>query len=591
MSIDIVLIWIFYKVHRKTRHSSSNLIVRIIVDLIVVSYSLLLLIYITRSFSDFRSYPCGYGGLLWEVLVNGNKFIYTPVLISVFILIPMIVVVSNIVTFNISDTKRAIFHSAVLFFLAIGVPTLFQPSVTKTLFSDNYRLIKFMVDDKIKSQCRDHLLIEPCDYFFFEVMNGDPNVLDRALGYLKPDQKPSAIKLLRKLALDDDPIIRQRAEGVLNIMGEPVSQATKETIIDKDREAKQVIRITSDGRRLMGGALQVVPHKLLNRVKTLAGGSGPGAEDDIGVKARFNGPGGITTDGENIYVADILNNTIRKIVIATGEVSTIAGKAGIKGADDGIGTAATFNRPYDVTTDGDYLYVADMFNAIIRRIDTKSGTVKTIAGVAGQCGSVDGIGLNSRFCGPTGITSDGENLYIVDNARNVIRKLVIKTGEVSTIAGISSTQGNFLDGIGRYTRFNSPFGITTDGKNLYVTDTLNFTIRKIALSDYQVSTLAGTPGRVGLDTVDGTGRNARLDEPSGITTDGVNLYVSANSNTLRKVVIETGEVTTIAGEKQEQGFQDGLGSQARFNSPGGLTTDGKHLFLSDGFNNAVRVIE
>ncbi|MFA6901587.1 MAG: hypothetical protein WC236_00750 [Gallionellaceae bacterium] len=134
-----------------------------------------------------------------------------------------------------------------------------------------------------------------------------------------------------------------------------------------------------------GGARQGVNLNLNNFVSTFAGKAGStGAKDGHAVQARFDAPKGITTDGINLYVADLNNHTIRKIDIESGAVETIAGMAGKKGSSDGRGSAARFNRPYGITTDGDYLYVSDSNNHSVRRINIESGAVTTLAGRAGE---------------------------------------------------------------------------------------------------------------------------------------------------------------------------------------------------------------
>lgn len=207
-----------------------------------------------------------------------------------------------------------------------------------------------------------------------------------------------------------------------------------------------------------------------------------GTTDGFGAAARFNKPSGITTDGINLYVADMGNNTIRKIVISTGQVTTFAGAVGLAfgGFADGIGAAATFFKPYGLVTDGSNLYVADTGNFTIRKVEIAIQQVTTIAGMAGIFGSVDGVGMAARFNNPSYITTDGTNLFVADNANFTIRKLVILTGQVSTLAGMARVSG-FADGATLAARFSGQFGfgITTDGRSLYVTDTTNNTIRNI----------------------------------------------------------------------------------------------------------------
>ncbi|MBL0265618.1 MAG: hypothetical protein IPQ05_17560 [Leptospiraceae bacterium] len=164
-----------------------------------------------------------------------------------------------------------------------------------------------------------------------------------------------------------------------------------------------------------------------------------GTTDAAGTAARFLFPAEITTDGTNLYVADSGNHRIRKIVISTGVVSTLAGNG--SGNTDGTGTAALFNTPQGVTTDGTNLYVADSNNHRIRKIVISSGVVTTLAG--SSQGFLDGTGTAAQFFNPVGLTMDGTNLYVGDTSNHRIRKIVISSGVVTTLAG-SATSG-FLD--------------------------------------------------------------------------------------------------------------------------------------------------
>jgi hypothetical protein len=171
---------------------------------------------------------------------------------------------------------------------------------------------------------------------------------------------------------------------------------------------------------LMGGAIQGRTLSLIGTTSTLAGTAGTtGSTDATGSAASFNIPMGITTDGVNLYVADYLNNTIRKIVIATGAVTTLAGTAGTTGSTDATGSAASFNYPNDITTDGVSLYVSDTGNGTIRKVAIATGAVITLAGTAGTFGSTDATGSAASFKNPLGITTDGTRLYVCDVGPNL----------------------------------------------------------------------------------------------------------------------------------------------------------------------------
>jgi len=277
----------------------------------------------------------------------------------------------------------------------------------------------------------------------------------------------------------------------------------------------------NDGSQL-GGSIQGKALSLTTKVTSLAGSGTGGTNDGTGTSASFNEPYAITTDSKNLYVADYGSHTIRKIVISTGAVTTLAGTAGTSGSTDGTGTLASLNRPYDITTDGTNLYVADYFNHTIRKIVISTGAVTTLAGTAGISGTTNGTGTSARFENPLGITTDGTNLYVVEYNSNLIRKIVISTALVTTIADTGTSSSSY----------NVPLGVTTDGANLYVAQMGSHKIHKIVIATGVVTTIAGG----GYGSSDGTGTLASFGRPTGITTDGISLYVADKDNhKIRKI--------------------------------------------------------
>jgi hypothetical protein len=160
-------------------------------------------------------------------------------------------------------------------------------------------------------------------------------------------------------------------------------------------------------------------------VTTLAGSGTAGYLDGTGTAAQFNQPSGIAIDSTGVvYVADCENHRIRKVT-SSGVVTTFAG-SGIAGYLDGTGTAAQFDNPCGVAIDTttDTIYVADGLNNRIRKI-TPSGVVTTLAGT-GVAGFVDGTGTVAQFSFPIGMTFDNAgNLYVADTSNYRIRKIEI----------------------------------------------------------------------------------------------------------------------------------------------------------------------
>jgi len=366
------------------------------------------------------------------------------------------------------------------------------------------------------------------------------------------------------------------------------------TVTDADGNVSSTLTLSSFVvAEQMGGSFQGAELSLSTAVTTQAGTGSSGSANGTGTSASFNQPSGITTDGTNLYVADSMNNLIRKIVISTGVVTTVAGTGSNGSADNTTGTSASFNYPSGITTDGTNLYVADSNNHLIRKIVISTGVVTTVAGVAGSTGSADNTtGTSASFNYPSGITTDGTNLYVAETSNHLIRKIVISTGVVTTVAGTGSSGS--ANGTGTSASFDNPNEITTDGTNLYVADSNNHLIRKIVISTGVVTTLAGT-GSSG--SANGTGTSASFNAPNGITTDGTNLYVGeTNNHIIRKIVISTGVVTTVAGTVSSactvsSGSANGTGTSASFNQPSEITTDGINLYVADLGNHLIRQIE
>jgi sugar lactone lactonase YvrE len=225
--------------------------------------------------------------------------------------------------------------------------------------------------------------------------------------------------------------------------------------------------------------------------KTFEGGS----NDGIGEAARFTSPDGMTIVGQDLYLCDTNNSDIRKVNIPTRAVTTVAGTANIGGTEDGKGTAAHFNLPVQIATDGKSLYVADAGNSAIRRITLPEYAVKTIAGQPGTPGKEDGNATKSKFNGPRGIAVDSKFIYVADTGNGIIRKIDISSLETSLVAG--SGEAGDADGIGDKAQFNNPGALCTDGTTLYVLDADNHAIRKINLATNEVGKVTLVNGHIG----------------------------------------------------------------------------------------------
>jgi len=341
-------------------------------------------------------------------------------------------------------------------------------------------------------------------------------------------------------------------------------------------------------------------YELTATVTTFAGDGTAGLRDGLQEMAWFDRPWGLALDVENnLYVADRYNHRIRKVT-PEGDVSTFAG-VGLTGRDNGrlengrATGSARFNHPTSMLIDtaGNF-YVADSWNDHIRKITT-SGTVSNFAGADGYCSTSS----PACFDGPSSIVADASgNFYVVDAYNHRIVKVGPSGGTLSTFAGASEGRegSGFVNATGANARFRQPEGIAIDAAgNLYVTDTENHCIRKIT-QDRVVSTFAGKCTERGFE--DGMGTDARFNMPNGIAMDAKTgtLYVADSDNHRIRTLSPEGYVSTLAGSGPtgcEYGaFADGAGtSVARFDHPVGIAVDKEGtLYVADSRNHRVRKI-
>ncbi|MFA6272436.1 MAG: hypothetical protein WC693_05045 [Patescibacteria group bacterium] len=321
----------------------------------------------------------------------------------------------------------------------------------------------------------------------------------------------------------------------------------------------------------------------------------------------------LSADREYIYVAE--NNKIRRITLATKQTAHVIGSS-VDNYREGTDTdpAVRFSTIQGITinSDGTALYVADRWNNRIRKVDLSASPVRSSlisgAGLFNTTGSeengyqdgkkctgeydlaVDGC---SYFNNPSGIVISPDNayLYVTDTGNNRIRKVRISDGQTSLVAG-SGVEG-YADGVGSEAKFNKPFGITIDseGEFLYIADTNNQRIRKIAIATGAVTTLAGS-GTAGYRDAIGTDAVFSYPEYVKWAPDG-NLYVTeVGSHRIRVVSTATGVTKLIAGSG-ERGFKNGEKSVAEFNNLKGMAVDliGKRLYVADSWNDLIRSVD
>jgi len=319
----------------------------------------------------------------------------------------------------------------------------------------------------------------------------------------------------------------------------------------------------------------------------IAGGTSTGyVNSEFGKNARFNMPYGIAASTNGLFVTDTFNSSIRTVsLVGDFSVATVAGNHATSGLTNGDIKGSLFYSPHGIACNGQNAFIADSKNYAIRKLvleATGKGTVSTLIG--GEKGFADSEDGTPKFSYFTNITLENGTIYLADSQNCAIRKLALRPdGEVeavTTIAGGKPLNPGFADGIGKNSRFKMPTGIVLEGSSLYVADTMNHAIRKIDLLTYQVTTVAGT-GTSGFVDAE-NGREAKFDQPTGLVTDGTYLYIAdAKNNRIRRASLSTFMVETIAGN----------GDPSVVNDPSALYYDNGILYFTEKTGEILRKLD
>ncbi|MHA6482393.1 cadherin-like beta sandwich domain-containing protein [Paenibacillus sp. strain BS8-2] len=332
-------------------------------------------------------------------------------------------------------------------------------------------------------------------------------------------------------------------------------------------------------------------------IYTLAGTGDAASNGDGGAAAAaaVKGPEGIAIDSAgNLYIAEPTASRVRKVDKLTGIITTVAGD-GVESysGDGGAATSAQLRYPTSVALDSSgNLYIADTMDSRIRKVDTH-GTITTFAGtgIVGSSGD-GGDAAEAELSYPTGLAFDSAgNLFFAEGGTHKIRK-INNSGIIETIAGTGSYGYSGNGGAAINARLNRPSYLAFDGSdNLYISDTGNFSIRKIDTSGI-ISTVLGQ-GSQGYTMEGELASSSYMGYPTGLAFDSAgNLYVSEYLYSTIKKIDTSGVVTTIAGITSPiYGGDGGLAVSAAVANPQGLAinSDG-WLHIADSSNNRIRRI-
>ena len=319
-------------------------------------------------------------------------------------------------------------------------------------------------------------------------------------------------------------------------------------------------------------------------ITTFAGTAVRGYSGDGGpaTQARLSGPTGIAVDADGtVYISDIVNFRVRRVDPSSGNIDTYVGTgtAGYSG-DGGQAAAAAIYNTWSLSLDASgNLYLADAGGGVIRKVTKVSGLINTVAGTRNidpnSVSSGDGGPATAAQLGAADLTFDtAGNLYIADWGFGRIRRIDGATGIITSVAGTSNSSYGGDGGAATKAGLYYPKGIAVDAAgNLYIADVGNYRVRKVSALTGNISTIVGT-GDASFSGDNGTPTKAQLSSPTFLALDtGGNLYISDTSNRrIRKVSATSGTINTVAGGGTVFGTDGGQATASQID-PSGITVD------------------
>jgi thiol-disulfide isomerase/thioredoxin len=366
-------------------------------------------------------------------------------------------------------------------------------------------------------------------YELFDQIIGEMSAYFRAQGVL--DEKPVNFKLEKFSA----------PPSLLSFPGKVLADEKGDRLFISDSNHNRILITTLDGM-----------------VQEVIGDGAIGARDGQFSEAEFNHPQGMALDGDALYICDTENHLIRKADLKAKTVETLVGtgQQATRFNVEGVGTGVALNSPWDAVMHNGMLYLAMAGPHQLWVVDPKTREAKRYAG-SGRENHTDGPLLQAALAQPSGITTDGKNLYFADSEVSSIRSASLSpNGAVGTIVGKGLFDFGDVDGVGDAVRLQHPLGIVYLRNKLYLADTYNSKIKVIELVKHEVDT------SLFPDAL----KSTRAQSTSGY------------------------ECKTFAGGR-ERGTRDGDRKQAQFNEPGGITATTKALFVADTNNHLIRKID
>jgi streptogramin lyase len=337
------------------------------------------------------------------------------------------------------------------------------------------------------------------------------------------------------------------------------------------------------------------------RIETVAGTGKAELGDNEGLadKVNIGDPFGVEIGPDGaLYITEVRNHRVWRMERETKQIRCIAGN-GTKGyaGDGGPATAAQLNEPYEVRFDDrGNIYFVEMQNHLVRMVDRDTGNISTVAGTGhpGYSGD-DGPALKAQFQRPHSIVVQGNDLYIADIGNHRIRKVDLKTGDVTSIAGAKQKKlpQDGLIALGQPVL--GPRALFLSKQTLWVALREGHSVWSLSLRNGKWSHTSGT-GQKGFEAGSMPAKTATYNGPKGVAVgpQGGVYVVDTENHAIRRIDLDSGRVETIAGAGPQSGGFGGDGGdalRAKMNRPHGIcVADDGSVFVGDTLNHRVRKI-